>query len=229
MYKKFFWIPIILSFFLGVNDANGMESRAPGAEEWKDSSNKPAPAVVRKAADNLWQAVEKEGEAAFDAGWGISEKEEVAKEWNTGLHRCLLGLCTCGISECSQGCGEFCCKPQGIQYDKFYFVYDGSDRTAEKILYNQRAKEAERALNDFIEIVNTSVLKPEEYSGDAKFCEFGPWTLDNRWVKRSHYISSARRDLVQVPQSTRDFVNAHGGWNISYGSMADSISIETFK
>ena len=40
-----------------------------GAEAWKDQLGNPAPAIVRRAADNLWSAVEIEGAAAASNGW----------------------------------------------------------------------------------------------------------------------------------------------------------------
>ena len=101
--------------------------------------------------------------------------------------------------------GEFCNSPP-------IYRAVGSD-----ILYQQRQKEMNEAFNYFKEVVNRSVLKPENYIGDANVCQLGPWVEDNvsSWgggLRDLLKFYSGRRDLSNLAQSTREFVNKHGGW-----------------
>lgn len=181
----------------------------PGPEAWKDASGNPAPPNVRRAADNLWDAVEREGTAAANVGWG---KKEVGPF--CGVRACLCCM-TCGFTECMHCLG-------GTFKDDGNFCIDGTRSyysTAESsIVKTQRVDEREEAFSSFKNIVNSSVLNPEQYSGDANICELGPWVVDNvsSWdgdPLTNVKFHSGRRDLSHVSQSTMEFVNKHGGWN----------------
>ena len=219
MYKKFLCIPIILAFLCGANNAIGMDrneltrlhhvtpkvmgiqDRAPGQEAWKDNSSCIAPPKVRKAADNLWDAVKREGSASFDAKWGVQKKAPC------GFVRGCLCCFSCGCSECMWACDT---------YDEFGWRVGSGDTTAQRLIFTQRTKEVMTALEDFKECVNSSVLKPEQYSGDANVCNLGPWIEDDslriyHGIDIGFALVGGRRDLSFIPESTRAFVNSHGG------------------
>ena len=206
MFKNFLRMLVLLTFLIGIGNVMGS---APGADAWKDDAGHPAPASVRRAADNLWTVVKEEGKAAFDSGYGIRKKTPC------GFQRGIAAIITCGINECCISCTEF---------DKF--VHDGnilvSTYERNVIIYNQKEKEVKEALQRFKDAVNISVSRPEVYSGDANICNLGLWIEDNRW---SNTLSGARftfvsasRDLSDVLKSTKAFVKAHGGW-VSEGDV----------
>jgi hypothetical protein len=225
MYKKFLWTSVTVAFLWGANNAVGMDKdeqtpisrvplakrmelqdHAPGPEAWKDNAGHPAPASVRKAADNLWDAVKLEGAAAFAVNWGVQKKAPC------GLGRALCCLCTCGFTECILS---------NVTFDEFTNAGMYNHPSAnEHYTAKQREQEVTMALKEFREIVNSSVSKPEQYSGDAKICELGPWVEDDSLKVVPGFCCSCtdstfvggRRDLSLVPESTRAFVNAHGGW-----------------
>lgn len=183
----------------------------PGPEEWKDSSGNPAPPNVRRAADNLWDAVENEGSAAGDAGWRYREDKCCNM---CGAGRVIFAILCCGLNEC---CDVTCGKAMRPGNDGEFVHCDiaSVEHKAKKLIWDQRTIEAKERLKDFKEAVNSSVLKPEGYSGDADMCTLGPWSKDNAlvWNEPNIQYHSGRRDLSSVPQSTMVFVNKHGGWN----------------
>ena len=193
MSNNFLKILVLLTFFVGTKSVIGA---APGPEEWRDDASHLAPAVVRKAADNLWNAVKLDGAAAFDAGYGVRKKECNCWRVFTGL-LCCFGECV------------LCCK----DFDKFVYEAD-ADRGRSGVLYQQRTKEVMTALQEFKDIINRSVSRPEQYSGDANVCDLGPWVEDYAWEKSpgGYKFTSARRNLGGVTGSVKAFVNAHGGW-----------------
>lgn len=205
MFKDFLQMLILLAFLVGIGNVMGA---APGVDAWRDEAGHPAPALVRQAADSLWEAVKIEGGAAFDAGWGVT------KETSCGCYRILGAIITLGFNECVK-----CSSCQ--EYDEFHrYRYPGHTYGSREssAIYSQREKEAKEALQRFKNAVNTFVSKPEQYSGDADICQFGSWTEDGRWHIRPDgecgalKFVSASRDLSNVPQSVRAFVNEHGGW-----------------
>jgi len=196
----------------------------PRPEAWKDASGNPAPPNVRRAADNLWDAVEREGEAAWNAGWG---KKKVPSYCNqddgccssNGIPCCCRVFCClplCGILECL-----VCIERSSIpgSNDEFVYYPYSVQFSAQKMVLNQKEQEMQTALNNFKEAVNHSVLQPEQYSGDADVCKIGAW-VSNESVFCSGGSSFSGiiyyrgiRDLSGIPQSTMEFVNKHGGWN----------------
>jgi hypothetical protein len=204
MSKKFLLVSLFFVFF-GI--ANTSMGNGHGPEAWKDNEGHLAPSKVRRAADTLWNAVEAEGSAAFDAGWGVGKKMPC------GPKRVCLNICTCGLVECMMAtCGE---------YDEFGYstraqAYPNAYE-AKQMIYAERTREVMTALAEFKEAVNQYVANPEQYSGDANVCELGPWVEDNAWHINDMFVSG-RRDLSDVTRTTKDFVNAHGGWVNDYGT-----------
>lgn len=231
--KKFILMQIILAFLWVTNSAigmdrdeltilhhvnprvMGMQDRAPGPESWKDNFGRTAPPRVRKAADQLWGAVKIEGKASFDAKWGVQKKAPC------GLIRGCLCCFSCGCSECMYSCCD--------TYDEFGWRVGSGDAKTERLIFTQRTKEAMEALDFFNECVNASVLKPEQYSGDANVCRLGAWIEDDS-LRINYSIGFALvggyRDLSLIPKSTMAFVNAHGGWVTDDGKANIYVIVE---
>lgn len=241
MHKSFILISIVLSFLWGSNNAMGMEpdesylsaikelrpvtpsvgqDRAPGPDEWKDKTGRPAPPPVRKAADALWSAVSTEGSAAGDAGWRQKNLPPYC-DFNpeccpkNGMS-CCCRILFCGLMECfilgdraaiPGADGEFIQVPSTMT----------PNLSGKRLVWDQRQKEMGEALNSFKSQVNSAVTKPEQYSGDADFCRPGPWVPDGKFVWGSAGLSGASfrsgcRDMTGVAPATMKFVNDHGGW-----------------
>lgn len=204
MFKNFLRTLTLLTFFISTGNVMGS---APGVDAWKDDAGQPAPAGVRRAAENLWTAVKEEGKAAFDAGWGIKKKT------SSTCHRVSAALCTIGISECQIACAEL----DTFVHDTGMFGKDWHEHDTKEVkaIYDQKHKQVTEALRSFKDAVNLSVSRPEQYSGDAHICQFGPWIVDNRNNTRDCgviWFVSASRDLNDILRLVRAFVRAHGGW-----------------
>lgn len=207
MFKRFFGALALLTFLINVGNVMGA---APGLDEWKDNAGRPAPASVRRAADSLWTAVKIEGEAAFDSGYGVPVENKEKPCWYRS-YQCMTCCITCGISLCIGALCEEKPKYGEVCRDPLYGGYASIPR----LTFEKRTEEVTAAMQVFRDIINRSVLRPEPYSGDARICELGPWIRDNAWYKDSspqYGFASVRRDLSGVLQSTKAFVNAHGGW-----------------
>ena len=207
MFKKLFGILALLIFLINISNVMGA---TPGLDEWKDDMGRPAPASVRRAADMLWTAVKIEGEAAFDAGWGVPvEYKEKCGSYQ--CFKCVMCCISCGVSVCLGALCEEKPKYGEVCRDGLYNGYASIQRAT----FDRRTEEVTAALQTFKDTINRSVLRPEPYSGDARICELGPWVRDNAWYKDSrpqYGFASVRRDLSGVLQSTKSFVKAHGGW-----------------
>ena len=154
---------------------------------------------MRKAADELWEGVKVEGAAAFDAGWGVG------KQMPWGCQRGCLCCMTCGILECMMA-------TMG-KYDEFgWNAQFRAQRRAEEMVYEQRTKEVTSLLANFKDSVNQSVKNPVQYSGEANIGGIGPWFEDGAWEYSEGLFVSGWRDLSGLFQSTKAFVNSHGGW-----------------
>lgn len=200
MYKKCLQMLLLLGFFW--TPANAMSGAPGGAEPWKDNHGRAAPARVRKAADELWDAVTIEGRAALDAGKGF--KGDTCCDSQFGVCRILLALLTCGLSECD--------RPDLA--DDAFGQWQQNPSAAHVAIYTQRALNVQTALNNFKEEVNRCVVKPVAYSGDANVCVLGPWIKDGAWQKLDGTLVSGRRDLSGIIPSVLRFVNAQGGWAV---------------
>lgn len=236
MYKKFLWISAALAFW-GTNNAIGMDDEstpisthvqakvivndtAPGESAWKDKFGQVAPARVRSAADQLWDNVKREGEAALNANWGI-ECDSPTETTECARQGCLLICCTCGLS-------LVCCsedKPKNK--NPSFQQYEGPAPAGAHVIWEERKAEVNKSVKEFKTAVNESVKQPINYSGDADFCTLGPWIRDGAFTKKAaggsavSYqrppIESGRQDLSAIPASTMKFVNEHGGWTITTG------------
>lgn len=202
MYKKILYCSYFL--FLGlVNNATG---NAPGAEEWKDSFGRLAPPRVRAAADELWAAASIEGHAAHAEGFGYFRNPDCsAKEVCCTTMFCGLILCCKAGDIIKQG-------EQPRQHALRPYDFDMSHSIA--------TSNAEKALRNFKEVVNSSVVSPENYSGDASICDLGPWVMDdNGWVRKGEYffhkIDSGIRVSSKTVKKVLEFVNSHKGWAVS--------------
>lgn len=199
MHKKFLWTSVLLAFLLGANSSMG---GGPGAEEWIDNEGLRAPAQVRKAADALWDAVDDESDASLNAGWGFEELDP-----DCGCTRCQYCCMTCGITECVRPCatdsGEYGSSRVMTRHRDFHLQYE------------QKTSEVMKALAVFRDAVNGNVVGPELYSGDAAICELGPWCKGVTYLPVQdglRRLYRAKRDLSHIPESSRNFVNLHGGW-----------------
>ncbi len=200
MYKKFF-LPFIFITFLGLG--NNAVGNAPGPDEWKDSFGRLAPARVRVAADELWSAASIEGHAAHAEGFGYFRNPDCsAKEICCTTMMCGLILCCKAGDIIKQG-------EQPRQHALRSYDFDMS-RSIAKV-------NAEKALRNFKEAVNSSVVEPEQYSGDARVCDLGPWVVDpNGWVRDGEYVfhkidSGIRVSSITV-KNVLKFVDSHKGW-----------------
>jgi hypothetical protein len=211
MYKKYIQTLLLLGFFWTPTCA--MSGGAPGgAEPWQDTEHRAAPARVRAAIDALWNAVEAEGDAALDVGWGFA-----AREYETiNPKRTICCLLTCGIS----WCGATKYDPKEFQR----FRYHIWSTPAKDIHFQQTSEAVGHALTLLKQTVNTFVSRAEGYSGDATICELGNWTRNGKWTVSEGFIESAQRDLSAVNASVMRFVNAHGGW-AAEGVQAKEVSL----
>lgn len=203
MNKKFLCISIVLTFLTFSNSAIG--GKAP-REGWEDQNGTSAPAVVRKAADDLWNAVEIEGGAAFDAGWGVMRRKgEVQQHWLTRGCFCIF---TCGVTECLNSDALVNTKLNEFDWRDFY--------NQPRVVMDQRTKEMTTALDVFRNAVNSNVAHPVAYSGDANVCNLGDWVEDGvRQINPPgmYHCFSGHRNLSHVQHFTMQFVKDHGGWN----------------
>lgn len=181
-----------------------------GAEEWKDEFGKPAPARVRRSADKLWDAVAIEDLAGWEAGL-CTRKNKTYLE-TCGCLSCINSCLSCGIYECVK-----CCYLSTGDQDEVYWANDrrGASAKALDAIYQERSLQSKKALDEFKDAVNSSVKKPEQYSGDFNLQWVNYWVASPDWRKQEEtlwtYIG-ARRDLSFVIQITKDFVHSHGGW-----------------
>jgi hypothetical protein len=220
MKNKLFFLLILLAFFGSTNSAISMR---PEANEWTDSSGHYAPAMVRKAADDLWDAVKREGAAAADNGW-LKREDILCNQGRIPSIICcvitggLYSLCWCPGLCCERlkapgNDGEFS-QNQNTDSTSTIALYQ---EPAMDIIYQQRKKEMDMALENFKEAINKNVLKPEQYSGDANICNLGPWVIDEDagrvWNLPHSKYHSGHRDMSKVVNSTMSFVNNHGGWD----------------
>src|SRR5579862_2586643 len=132
MFKNFLQILALLTFLF--NTTNVIAS-APGIDEWRDNVGRPAPASIRRAADNLWTAVGIEGEAAFRVGWGI-RKEKTSYDCN----RVFNDILSCGMFECATS---------SLEYNVLVYEYNRYTPRDRYIIYEQKQKEVTEALQRF--------------------------------------------------------------------------------
>ncbi len=216
MQKKFLRISFLLAFLCGANSEMGA---VPGADELRDDFGQRAPASVMRAAENLWRAVDADGEQAWICYRGIERRIDqtaCSDRW------CYL-LCCCGMDCCSH---DF--KPGALGYRPKAWIdrpayYDVYAQEADQKYMRAMSKEWKKirvALNNAMakyafEVSRHVVDAPSESTFYK--CDLGQWThlAGSDWVSNGPYleVGHARRDTSQVTTSTRAYVNGRGGWS----------------
>jgi len=209
MNKKFLWTFVVLIF---CSLGNNLYAPAPGPQAWLDDQRQEAPACVRRAANELWDAVEAEGQCWCNVGYGAASKPSNWKKYKPLMLENILGCACSGATFCILPiicC--LCCDEDGEYVIGQHNYNNSQDEVAASKISTVVVERWKEALWN---AVNVSVKNPENFVNDRPAFQLGYAVQDGRAVNRSCTmpVNSVSRNMTDVPSSIKTFVNAHGGW-----------------
>lgn len=196
MNKKVFYVYFFLLFLLCINRTLG--SSRPSAEEWNDRGRTPAPALVRQAADKLWDTVEAEQVAAHHS-------YSIAHTFRFPSLSFILQSATNAVVELFTSTSQ-----PPVQLDEL------AEFDTANALSIQRSMEVFKAYVNFQQVVREHI-NGRFWFGDAANDDIhDEWIPEQQWQVKLPSLdqNDHHRDMSILAPATLKFVNAWGGWTV---------------